>query len=80
MYSSGMEPVRDINHHLVCCVDSERGLIEHIHQKEMVRICLPVGGEVLIIRQDNYTLIRRIGPRSFFVDNHYQHGLASLSG
>ena len=46
-----MEAIRDIDNHMVCCVDSTRGLIEHIYQKEMVRISLPVGGEVLFVRR-----------------------------
>lgn len=62
-----MEPVRDLDNHLICCVDTENGLIEHIHQKEMVRISLPVGGEVLFARDDSFTVVRRINLHNMYV-------------
>lgn len=70
-----MEAIRDIDNHMVCCVDSTRGLIEHIYQKEMVRISLPVGGEVLFVKGDCFTLIRRISSQSVYVTSEHQQGL-----
>ena len=66
------EEVRNIDENLICCIDADRGLIVHTHHKEMVRICLPVGGEVSFIRSNGYTLVRRDSPNSFYWhSDHY---------
>lgn len=70
-----MEPILDINHHLVCYADYSRGLIEHKHQKEMVRISVPVGGEVLFITSECFTLVHRTSPTYFTVISRHHHGL-----
>ena len=70
-----MEPIRDINHHLVCYADYSRGLIEYRHQKKMVRISLPVGGEALLIFDDCLTLVHRTSPEYFTVLSQPHHGL-----
>lgn len=74
-----MEAIRDIDHHLVCYADYSRGLIEHTHQKEMISISLPVGGEVLFIKGNCYTMIRRMAAGNLYVfsDHHSGMGFAN---
>ncbi len=70
-----IEAIRDVDNHLICYVDSTRGLIEHTFHKEMIKICLPVGGEILFIKGECFTIIRRINSQGFFVHSDHYHGL-----
>ena len=74
-----MEAIRDIDNHLICYADFSRGLIEHTYQKEMVRISLPVGGEVLFIKGDCFTMIRRISLQNIYVTSEHHHGLGIIN-
>ena len=74
-----MDAIRDIDNHLICYADSARGLIEHTYQKEMIHIILPVGGEVLFIKGDCFTMIRRINQQSVYVSSEHYQGLGMLN-
>ena len=56
-----MEPIKDIDQHMLCTADPYRGIIEHTNRKNRILIYLPIGGEVTISREKTYTVIRREG-------------------
>ena len=56
-----MEPIRDINQHMLCSADPYRGVLEHTNRKEKIMIYLPVGGEVSFAKETSFTIIRREG-------------------
>ncbi len=70
-----MDIIRDVDDHVICFADSDRGLIEHSIRKEMIRISLPVGGEVLFIKDGCYTVIRRNSSRGMYVFSDHHTGM-----
>ena len=64
-----MEEVRDIEQHLVCCVDAYQGIIVRTRNKnqERISIQLPVGGQVMFEINSIYTLIRRLDSGQMYV-------------
>jgi len=64
-----MEPIRDIDRHIVCKADSFRGTIERITKRETIRIHVPVGGEIEFINERTYTVIRRVRTDLFYVNS-----------
>ena len=66
-----MEAIKDIDQHLLCMADPIRGILEHIHQKEKIVICLPVGGEAAFSKEKTYTIIRRETSTLFRVHSYH---------
>ncbi len=71
-----MEEIRDIDNHLLCSADAQRGLLVHKDHDKMIRLILPPKGEILFIRKKNFTLIRRVENGTFYV--HREHCNGSL--
>ena len=64
-----MEPIRDIDKHVICKADPYRGIIERATKKGTIRILLPLGGEVEFISDCTYTVIRRERMELFYVNS-----------
>ena len=64
-----MEPIRDIDQHVICKVDAYRGLVESVTKKGTIRIILPLGGEIEFINERTYTVIRRERTELFYVNS-----------
>ena len=56
-----MEPIKDIDQHMLCTADPYRGIIERTFRNDKMIVYLPVGGEITISREKTYTVIRREG-------------------
>ena len=64
----GLEEIRDINHHLLCCADAYRGTIEKkINKTEHITVYMPVGGAVRIVKGIKSLTIVRDGACSMRV-------------
>ncbi len=64
-----MEAIRDADQHMLCAADPYTGVLEHRNRRETIRICLPVGGEVVFFREKTCTVIRRQGQCSLYVNS-----------
>ena len=46
-----MEPIKDIDQHMLCTADPYRGIIERTVRNDKMIVYLPVGGEITISRE-----------------------------
>ena len=67
-----MEAIRDIDQHMLCNADPNRGIIEHASRKDRILIYLPVGGEVTFVREKSCTVVRREGHSVLRVYRYHQ--------
>ena len=62
-----MEEIRDIEGRLICYCNAQNGIIENSYKKQVISIQVPVGGEVVIQRENVSTLIKRRTKTQFYV-------------
>ncbi len=74
-----MEEIRDIDNHLICYADYEKGFIEHSYHKELISMVLPVGGEVMFTRGKCFTIIRRLDTERLYVLSNHLPGTGYAS-
>ena len=56
-----MEPIKDIDQHMLCTADPYRGIIERTVRNDKMIVYLPVGGEITFTMERNCTIVRREG-------------------
>ena len=67
-----MEPIKDIDQHMLCKADPYRGVIERTVRNDTMIIYLPIGGEVTFAKEKTYTIIRREGHSLLNVYRYHQ--------
>jgi len=69
-----MEEIRDIEGRLIGYGDAFRGVVENSYKKQTMSIYLPVGGEVVINRENVMTSIARRSENQFYVYSQHEYG------
>ncbi|MCT4544868.1 MAG: hypothetical protein N4A63_15145 [Vallitalea sp.] len=65
-----LEPIKDLQNHIVCYADAKTGLLESKYKRQITRTHLPIGGNFTIIRDKTETVIKRISTIAFEVHSY----------
>lgn len=66
-----LEPIKDLQNHIVCYADAKTGLLEAKYKKQITKTHLPVGGYITIIRDMTETVIKRISATAIEVHSYH---------
>lgn len=63
-----MEPYYDARNRICCYADVLTGVIEHEYKHVKTKVCLPIGGEYSLERDNTVTIFRRTEKSEFEIE------------
>lgn len=66
-----MKPIRDLEKRVVCYANAKTGLVEAKYKKQTTKTVVPIGGKMIITRDNTETVLERTSNLNFKVTSYF---------